>query len=141
MMAALPPVTSQSPLVLLVGPTAVGKTETAIQLAEVLGGEIVSADSRLFYRGMDIGTAKPSQLERERVHHHLIDIVNPDETLSLAVFQRMARDAIADIQEEAALALTRQMLNCGATPARLLVACRAAVQLVGQRYLAGALGK
>jgi tRNA dimethylallyltransferase len=87
------------PLILLVGPTAVGKTELAIQLAELLpsGGEIVSADSRLFYRGMDIGTAKPTRQEQARVQHHLINIAEPDEILSLAVFQQKAREAIADI--------------------------------------------
>ncbi len=85
------------PLILIVGPTAVGKTELAIQLAERLNGEIISADSRLFYRGMDIGTAKPSLEERARVHHYLIDIVNPDETLSLAVFQQKAKEIISDI--------------------------------------------
>ena len=86
-------------LILLVGPTAVGKTGIAIQLAEQLpsGGEIVSADSRLFYRGMDIGTAKPSLAERARVPHHLIDVADPDETWSLAMFQQAAREAIADI--------------------------------------------
>ncbi len=87
------------PLILIIGPTAVGKTELAIQLAERLpsGGEIVSADSRLFYRGMDIGTAKPTRAEQRRVPHHLIDIANPDEILSLAVFQQKAREAIAGI--------------------------------------------
>ncbi len=85
------------PLVLIIGPTAVGKTELAIHLAERLNGEIISADSRLFYRGMDIGTAKPSREEMARVPHYLIDIVDPDETLSLAVFQEKARDIIADI--------------------------------------------
>jgi len=84
-------------LVLIVGPTAVGKTELAIQLTERLNGEIVSADSRLFYRGMDIGTAKPTREELARVPHHLIDIADPDVTLSLAVFQQKAREAIADI--------------------------------------------
>lgn len=88
---------NKPPLILIVGPTAVGKTEIAIQLAERLDGEIVSADSRLFYRGMDIGTAKPTNEERARVRHHLIDIANPDEILSLAVFQQKAREAIADI--------------------------------------------
>jgi tRNA dimethylallyltransferase len=88
---------NKSPLILIVGPTAVGKTELAIQLAERLNGEIVSADSRLFYRGMDIGTAKPTREEQGRVPHHLIDIANPDELLSLAVFQQKAREAIADI--------------------------------------------
>lgn len=85
-------------LILIVGPTAVGKTELAIQLAERLNGEIISSDSRLFYRGMDIGTAKPSSAEMLRVPHHLIDVVNPDETLSLAIFQQMAREIIANIQ-------------------------------------------
>ena len=85
------------PLILIVGPTAVGKTEIAIQLAERLNGEIVSADSRLFYSGMDIGTAKPTTEEQARVPHHLIDIANPDEILSLAVFQQKAREIIEDI--------------------------------------------
>ncbi len=88
---------SKLPLILWVGPTAVGKTELAIQLAEKLKAEIVSADSRLFYRGMDIGTAKPTLAERARVPHHLIDIANPDEVLSLAVFQQKAHEIIADI--------------------------------------------
>jgi tRNA dimethylallyltransferase len=91
------PQSSKPPLILIVGPTAVGKTEIAIRLAERLNGEIVSADSRLFYRGMDIGTAKPSSEEQRRVPHHLIDIADPDQILSLAVFQQRAREAIADI--------------------------------------------
>ncbi len=82
---------------MIVGPTGVGKTEISVQLAEQLNGEIVSADSRLFYRGMDIGTAKPGREERSRVPHHLIDIADPDETWSLAVFQKAAADAIAGI--------------------------------------------
>jgi tRNA dimethylallyltransferase len=86
-----------SPLILIIGPTAVGKTEHAIQLAERLNGEIVSADSRLFYRGMDVGTAKPTPEERARVPHHLIDVADPDETWSLAVFQQKAVEIIADI--------------------------------------------
>ena len=89
--------TMKRSLILVVGPTAVGKTELAIQLAERLNGEIVSADSRLFYRGMDIGTAKPTAEEQARVPHHLIDIADPDQILSLAVFQQKARESIADI--------------------------------------------
>jgi tRNA dimethylallyltransferase len=84
-------------LVVILGSTAVGKTEIAIELAQGLGGEIVSADSRLFYRGMDIGTAKPTDDERARVPHHLIDVADPDETWSLSVFQRAAREAITEI--------------------------------------------
>jgi len=85
------------PLILIIGPTAVGKTELAIQLAERLNGEIVSADSRLFYHGMDIGTAKPTAEEQARVPHHLIDVADPDEIWSLAVFQQKATEIIADI--------------------------------------------
>jgi len=93
------------PLILIVGPTAVGKTELAIQLAQRLNGEIVSADSRLFYRGMDIGTAKPSAAELAQARHHLIDVANPDETWSLAVFQEAAREAINDIHSHGKLPL------------------------------------
>jgi tRNA dimethylallyltransferase len=88
---------TKPPLILIIGPTAVGKTELAIKLAEKLNGEIISADSRLFYKGMDVGTAKPSKEELSLIPHHLIDIVNPDETLSLAVFQRKATSIIEDI--------------------------------------------
>ena len=90
-------------LIVIVGPTAVGKTELAIQLAERLDGEIVSADSRLFYRGMDVGTAKPPAAEMARVRHHLIDVANPDENWSLAVFQAAAREAIDDIHRRGKL--------------------------------------
>ncbi len=87
----------RSSLILVVGPTAVGKSDFAVRLAERLDGEIISADSRLFYRGMDIGTAKPSPADRARVPHHLIDIVDPDQTLSLVDFQRLAHHAIDEI--------------------------------------------
>ena len=92
-----------SPLVVIVGPTAVGKTLKAIQLAELMNGEIVSADSRLFYRGMDIGTAKPSVTERARVPHHLIDVADPDQTWSIALFQQSAKEVIADIHSRGKL--------------------------------------
>lgn len=91
------------PLIVILGPTAVGKTEIAIQLAERMDGEIVSADSRLFYRGMNIGTAKPSRTERDRIHHHLIDVADPDEIWSLEVFQKAARRAIAGIHSRGKL--------------------------------------
>ena len=91
------------PLIVIVGPTAVGKTELSIQLAKRLEGEIVSADSRLFYRGMDIGTAKPTPEERSRIPHHLIDLADPRETWSLAVFQHAAAQVIADIHRRGKL--------------------------------------
>jgi len=82
------------PLLVLVGPTAVGKTAVSLALARRFDGEIVSADSRLFYRGMDIGTAKPAPAERALAPHHLIDLCAPDETISLAQYQRLAYAAI-----------------------------------------------
>ncbi len=82
------------PLVVIVGPTAVGKTSLSISLAQRLNGEIVSADSRLLYRGMDIGTAKPTRDEMADVPHHLIDVADPDEIWSLALYQRHAYSVI-----------------------------------------------
>jgi len=90
---------SKIPVTVIVGPTAVGKTAFAIELAKIANAEIVSADSRYFYRGMDIGTAKPTPEERQRIPHHLIDVADPDETWSLALFQQKAYDAIASIHE------------------------------------------
>ena len=84
-------------LIAIVGPTAVGKSELALRLAEEFGGEIVSADSRQIYRGLDIGTAKPTAEERRRVPHHLLDVVDPDEVLTLAQYQELAYAAIDDI--------------------------------------------
>ncbi len=89
--------TPNLPLIVIVGPTAVGKTSLAIRLAEDLGGEIVSADSRQIYRGMTIGTAKPTPEELARAPHHLIDIINPDEEFHVAQFQAAAYAAIEDI--------------------------------------------
>jgi len=90
-------VSRSKPLIVIVGPTAAGKTALSIALAEALDGEIVSADSRQIYRGMDIGTAKATPAERGCVPHHLLDIVNPDQALTLAEYQRMAYAALADI--------------------------------------------
>lgn len=84
-------------LVIIQGPTASGKSELAVRLAERFDGEVVNADSMQVYRRMDIGTAKPSREERERIPHHLIDIVEPDEPFSAADFCRHADAAIADI--------------------------------------------
>ena len=87
-----------SPLICLVGPTAAGKTATALALAERLQAEIVSVDSALVYRGMDIGSAKPSPAERARVRHWLIDIREPEQAYTAADFVRDAEAAIADIE-------------------------------------------
>jgi len=84
-------------LVIILGPTAAGKSEVALDLAGRLNGEIINADSQQVYRFLDIGTGKPSKAERERVSHHLIDVVNPDEEFNAAVFRRLATEAIEEI--------------------------------------------
>ncbi len=86
-----------SPLA-LVGPTASGKTEASAAIAPALGAEILCVDSMLVYRGMDVGTAKPSPRERRRVRHHLLDVADPDERFSVARFQELARRAIDDVR-------------------------------------------
>jgi tRNA dimethylallyltransferase len=92
------------------GPTAVGKSAIAIGLAEMLGGEIISVDSMQAYRGLDIGTAKPSATERERVPHHLLDVVDVTEPFDAARFVKLARQAMYEIQ-----ARGRVPIFCGGT--------------------------
>jgi tRNA dimethylallyltransferase len=87
----------QTPLVVICGPTATGKSDTAVRIAERMDGEIVSADSMLVYRGMDIGTAKPTPSQMHGISHHLIDIVEPDQEYNAALYQEQARAVIADI--------------------------------------------
>ncbi len=87
-------------LITLVGPTAVGKSDVAFHLAKAIDGEIVSADSMQVYRGMDIGTAKPSSEERTEVKHHLIGIAEPSEAFSVALYQKLAREAVSLICEK-----------------------------------------
>ncbi len=84
-------------LVVILGQTASGKSALALDLARRFNGEIIAADSRTVYRGMDIGTAKPTAEERAEIPHHLIDIVNPNELFTVADFQKQANVAIADI--------------------------------------------
>lgn len=91
-------------LLVLTGPTASGKTAVGIALAQMLGGEIVSADSRQMYRGLDIGTAKPSPEERRAVPHHFIDLLDPDEEYSAGLFGVQARRVV------------EELLNRGKTP-------------------------
>jgi tRNA dimethylallyltransferase len=88
---------AQPSLVIITGPTATGKTALAIELALREGAEIVSADSRQIYRYLDIGTAKPTQAEREQIPHHMLDLVNPDEQFDSARFRTLAMAAIDDI--------------------------------------------
>jgi len=97
-------------LVIILGPTAVGKSELALDLAAELHGEIVNADSHQVYRYLDIGTGKPSVEDRNRVPHHLIDIVNPDEEFNAALFRRLAMTDIGDIHRR-----ERKAIVCGGT--------------------------
>jgi tRNA dimethylallyltransferase len=90
-------------IIAIVGPTGIGKSRLALYLASVFQGEIVSADSRQVYRIMDIGTAKPTPSELKSVPHHLINIVNPDDDFSLATYQELAYQAIADIHQRGKL--------------------------------------
>lgn len=87
-----------APLIVITGPTASGKTSLALDLAERYRGEIICADSRTVYRGMDIGTAKPTREEQVRVPHHLLDVAEPDQRFTLHDFQVATRAAIADIR-------------------------------------------
>jgi len=93
----------KSPLIVILGPTAVGKTSVSIELAQKFDGEIISADSCLLYRGMDIGTAKPTLVERQGIPHQLIDVADPDESWSLGVYQREAYRVIDDIHRRGKL--------------------------------------
>ncbi len=92
---------SKKPLIVLVGPTAVGKSAVAIRLAQKHHSEVISADSRMVYRGMDVGTAKPGPAERADVVHHLIDIVAPDEPFSAGRFKALAAAVIDRMQRGA----------------------------------------
>ncbi|SER58965.1 tRNA (adenosine(37)-N6)-dimethylallyltransferase MiaA [Salipaludibacillus aurantiacus] len=92
--------TKKKPLVVIVGPTAVGKTDLSIRLAETFNGEIISGDSMQVYRGMDIGTAKITEKEMRGIPHHLVNIKKPDETFSVADFQNEAKNCIASIHKK-----------------------------------------
>jgi len=104
------PTLSNPPVLLLCGPTAVGKSEVALRLAEALGGEIVSVDSMQVYRGMDLGTAKPSPQDRSRIEHHLIDVAELTQQFDVSQFVLLAAQALAVIR-----ARGRVPILCGGT--------------------------
>lgn len=97
-------------LVIILGPTAVGKSELAMGLAEAIGGAIVNADSQQVYRFLDIGTGKPTLVDRERVAHFMIDVVDPDQEFNAAQYRRMATASIEQIRD-----LGRHAIVCGGT--------------------------
>ena len=97
-------------LIVVLGPTAAGKSDIALAIALQLNGEIINADSQQVYRQIDIGTAKPSKEERERVPHHLIDIVDPDEEFNVARYRELATASIHDIRKRG-----KQAVVCGGT--------------------------
>jgi tRNA dimethylallyltransferase len=101
----VPDATRKSPLpvVAVVGPTAVGKSDLAVALAQRIGGEVVNTDSMQLYRGMDVGTAKLPAEERQGVPHHLLDVLDVSEAASVAEFQRWAREAITDCRSRGVL--------------------------------------
>lgn len=92
-----------APLIVIVGETASGKTDLALRLAGQFNGEIIAADSRTVYRGMDIGTAKPTAEEQARVRHHLLDVAEPDQKFTAADFKKLAQEAIKDITKRGKL--------------------------------------
>jgi tRNA dimethylallyltransferase len=95
--------TEKPKIIIICGPTGIGKTAVAIELAEKLGGEIISADSMQIYRYMDIGTAKPTAEEQGRIPHHMIDIVDPDEDFDAVGFAQMAREKLMQLHQKGAL--------------------------------------
>jgi tRNA dimethylallyltransferase len=97
-------------IIVILGPTAVGKSELALELCARISGEIVNGDSQQVYRYLDIGTGKPSISDRARICHHLIDVVNPDEEFNAAMFRHLATEIIWQIQER-----NRNVVVCGGT--------------------------
>jgi tRNA dimethylallyltransferase len=99
------PQTKKPKIIVICGPTGIGKTAVGIRLAEELGGEIISADSMQIYRYMDIGTAKPTAAEQNRILHHLIDIVDPDEDFDAVRFAKMARQKVMQLHQRGVMPL------------------------------------
>ena len=106
----------ESLIVLILGPTGSGKTALSVALAESFGGEIVSCDSVAVYRGMDVGTAKPTAEQRARAPHHLIDIAEPDEPFTAGDYSRRARLALEEIAARCRLPIVTGGLTTGVAP-------------------------
>jgi tRNA dimethylallyltransferase len=114
-------------IAIILGPTAVGKSALALELASQLDGEIVNADSQQVYRYMDIGTGKPSMADRQRVRHHLIDVVTPDQEFNAAMFRHLASEVIYQVDER-----KRNAIVCGGTGLYLKALTRGLFEGAGQ---------
>ena len=114
-------------IAIILGPTAVGKSALALELASQLDGEIVNADSQQVYRYMDIGTGKPSMADRQRVRHHLIDVVTPDQEFNAAMFRHLASEVIYQVDER-----KRNAIVCGGTGLYLKALTRGLFEGPGQ---------
>jgi tRNA dimethylallyltransferase len=114
-------------IIVILGPTAVGKSELALKLCAQIAGEIVNADSQQVYRFLDIGTGKPSLIERARVRHHVIDVVDPDEEFNAAIFRRLATQSIREVHER-----NRTPIVCGGTGLYVKALTRGLFQGPGQ---------
>ena len=108
----------KEPLVILTGPTAVGKTKLSIALAHAIGGEIISADSMQVYRRMDIGSAKVRPEEMEGVPHYLIDVLEPDEEFHVVRFQQLAKEALGKIRANGHIPIVEMCIRDRISPVR-----------------------
>ncbi|MCP4680910.1 MAG: tRNA (adenosine(37)-N6)-dimethylallyltransferase MiaA [Desulfobacterales bacterium] len=134
-------------IVVIAGPTAGGKTSLAVELALALGGEIINADSMQVYRGMDIGTAKPTPQEQKGIIHHLLDVVGPDEEFNAAIYRDMVMPIIADILSRDKIcfivggtglyikALLGGLFECPASDRELRNSLRLKCKQLGSRHL------
>ena len=134
-------------VIVIAGPTASGKTSLGVELALALGGEIVNADSMQVYRGMDIGTAKPTPEEQKGVAHHLMDVVDPDEEYNAAMYRSMALPIITDILSRRKMcfvvggtglyikALVHGLFEVGASDPRIRIRLKEEAQICGSNFL------
>jgi tRNA dimethylallyltransferase len=138
---------SRPRLIILLGPTGVGKSKLAIEIVQQFGGEIISADSMQVYRYMDIGTAKPSQEDRKKVPHHMIDLVNPDQNFNAALYRSIGRKKIDELYKNGKLiwvvggtglyikALTQGIFNHPKIPLELRERLKKEAEEKGRDYL------
>lgn len=121
---------TKEPLIILTGPTAVGKTALSLSLAERVNGEIISADSMQVYRGMDIGSAKIMPEEQKGIPHHLIDVLDPDEEFHVVRFVQMAKEAMEDIRSRGKVPILTGGLDFTYRPCFMILILRKAERTI-----------